>query len=425
MTAFRLGFSSARLCLIAAVLLASAGCNGAAPAAVVSSSPSAGTSGAASPGAGASPSQAVSPSPLPTTSASASAQPSAPVSPAVFVGCLNSPAGANTVLLGQRGALAEQAIYDVSDPVHPRLLCRVLHTSAHLNSVANFQYLDPRSATETDIMLRAFDGGSATLTGRLPGSITSAVWAPNGMVAAFTVGVDSYTGCPASAVQVWTYQAGASRLLTTYCVGIGDCICRFGLPGPVLAVSPDGQYLVEGWLAGKGSTPMGVYRLTDRVRVASLPSDTTTAIWDRGADQLFIISFSSVKTWTPGGAMVDVSGAAPWSFYPNMSPGGGQVVYTAYSDAIQGTMPRVYLYDLAASKSRMLIDQPRSQVVFVKPGWVWYFEEQPCADCPNNTESTGKVIAMNLATGVEQQVTFRMDETVTTELFPGEFWPSS
>ncbi len=32
---------------------------------------------------------------------------------------------------------------------------------------------------------------------------------------------------------------------------------------------------------------------------------------------------------------------------------------------------------------------------------------------------------MNLATSVEQTVTFRMDETVTSGLSPGEFWPNS
>jgi hypothetical protein len=92
---------------------------------------------------------------------------------------------------------------------------------------------------------------------------------------------------------------------------------------------------------------------------------------------------------------------------------------------VNGTQPRVHLYDLSSSKTRILVDQPRSQVVFVKDGWVWYFEERPCSDCPNGTESSGKVYAMNLATGVEQLVTFEMDATVINEMYPGEFWPNS
>jgi Tol biopolymer transport system component len=164
------------------------------------------------------------------------------------------------------------------------------------------------------------------------------------------------------------------------------------------------------------------------VRVATLPQDTDTAFWDRGSDRLFVVGYTSVQAWTPSSATLSsVSAANQWSFYPNVSPAGGQVVYTAYSDAIQGTQPRVYLYDLATSKTRMLIDQPRSQVLFVRDGWVWYLEEQPCSDCPNNTQPTDKVFAMNASSGVEQQVVFATGEGLTsaTDLLPGEFWPNS
>jgi len=62
-----------------------------------------------------------------------------------------------------------------------------------------------------------------------------------------------------------------------------------------------------------------------------------------------------------------------------------------------------------------------------KDGWVWYLEEVSCqgqAGC-GQTKTTGRVFAMNLATSVEQTLTFRMDETVTSGLSPGEFWPNS
>src|SRR5205823_3615414 len=45
--------------------------------------------------------------------------------PAPFVGCAAKPTGGPMVLIGQ-------AIYDVSDPVHPKLLCRVNNTVTHL-----------------------------------------------------------------------------------------------------------------------------------------------------------------------------------------------------------------------------------------------------------------------------------------------------
>lgn len=319
-------------------------------------------------------------------------------------------------------------MYDVADPVHPRLLCRIQWTSAHLSSSSGFMYLDPRSATQTDIALRSFSGIAESRAGELPGWITNGAWLSNGSLGAYTVRLDPTGTCGAGATQVWTYEQGSAQLLATYCDGFGDCICRFGLPAPILALSPDGQYLAEGWLAGKGSEAMGVYRLADRVRVATLPQDTDTAFWDRGSDRLFVVSNTSVQAWTPNtGTLSGVSGANQWSFYPNMSPDGRQVVYTAFSDAVQGTQPRVYLYDLATAKARMLIDQPRSQVVFVKDGWVWDLEEQFCSDCPNNTQPTDKIFAMNLSTGAEQSVTFAAGEALSSSyaLLPGEFWPSS
>lgn len=331
------------------------------------------------------------------------------------------------MLVGRGGDYGDETIYDVTDPLHPRLLCRVVGTTAHLSSATNFQYLEPRLATETDIVERSLADGTEHLVGKLPGWITSAAWLPSGPLGAYTVRIDSFSDCPTGGVEVWAYQQGTSRLLTTYCLGMGDCICRFGLPGPVLAFSHDGRYLVEGLLSGKGSTPMGVFRLADGARVATLAINTDTAFWDRTSDRLFEIYYDSVQAWTPDGTTIAVPGAAVWSYFPNTPPGGGQVVYTAYSDEVQGTDPRVYIDDLAATKTRMLIDQPRSQVVFVKDGWVWYLEEQPCSDCPNNTEPSGKVYAMNISTWVEQLVTFATSEAMTypDDLMPGEFWPNS
>lgn len=344
------------------------------------------------------------------------------------VACRNRATGTNTAVVGRGGEFGDQAIYDVTDPVHPRLLCQVMGTTAHLSSALRFQYLEPRSATETDIVERSLVDGTETLVGKLAGSITSAAWLATGPLGAYTMKINSSSDCPFSAaVQVWTYAQGTSELLTTYCIGIGDCICRFGLPGPVLAFSFDGRYLVEGLLAGKGSTPMGVYRIADRVKVATLTINTDTAFWDRSSDRLFEINHESVQAWTPDGTTVNVPGATTWNYYPNLSPDDAYATYTAFADQVDGTLPRVYLYGLGAAKTRLLIDQPRSQVVFVKDAWVWYLEEAACADCPGQTQPTGRVFAMNVSTGVEQQVVFATGEGLTyaTDLLPGEFWPNS
>ena len=66
----------------------------------------------------------------------------------------------------------------------------------------------------------------------------------------------------------------------------------------------------------------------------------------------------------------------------------------------------------------------RSQVVFVKDGWVWYFEEVACTACAGGTKPSGKVFAMNLSGGAETPVAFAAGEA-PPDLEPGEFWPNS
>jgi len=138
------------------------------------------------------------------------------------------------VLLGQGGASSESAIYDVTDPVHPRLLCRIQNTTASLSSAINYEYLFPRSAIETDLVVRWYADANETPAGKVFGWVTSGTWLPGGSLGAFTVPVDSSDQYPAGGQQVWTYERGTSKLLFTYGNGIGDCVCRFGLPGPLL-----------------------------------------------------------------------------------------------------------------------------------------------------------------------------------------------
>jgi hypothetical protein len=85
----------------------------------------------------------------------------------------------------------------------------------------------------------------------------------------------------------------------------------------------------------------------------------------------------------------------------------------------------------------MLIDKLRSQVLFVKDGWVWYLEEAACdpaaCNAPGGTQPTGKVFAMQIGGGGETEVTFAIEENpvapsdgINPVLFgPGEFWPTT
>jgi hypothetical protein len=345
-----------------------------------------------------------------------------------MVSCVPNSGAMSVVMLGAQ--YTPSLIYEVTDPLHPRLVCRILRTSAHLSGPTVVEYLDPQSATQTNIALRFADGSEGP-GGRLPVWTTSAAWVQTGSLAAYSVRVDPTASHPGGSVQVWVYEAGTSSLLFTYPIGIGDCICRFGLPPPVLAASPDGQYLVAGQLTGKGSEPLALYRLPDRARLLTLDPDVAWAFWDRFDDRLFLAGGAAARMWTPEGGLVDMTGAGGWSFFPGLSPDGTQVAYTAYSDPVQMTQPRAYIHDLSTGTSRILGDKLRTQVLFVKDGWVWYLEEAVCKQaCAGNTRPTGKVLALQLSTGVESPVVFAAGEDWQTQsgqtwssFSPGELWP--
>ncbi len=335
------------------------------------------------------------------------------------------------VLMG--GGFRPGLIYDVSDPLHPRLVCSFLYTTAHLVTGDTFAYLRPVSTTETDIVLHSIGSGNESVVAQLPFESPEIAWVPQGGLAAYTAVQPVDTNDPAGSTQVWILAGGRSSELYAFRNGFGDCICRFGLPPPVLSFSPDGQYLVSGWAAGKGAEPLAVYRLSDHVRVLTADSSVYDAIWSRTGHRLFLIGFGTgMHAWAPESGVTSMAGPA-WAELPSLSPDGGTAAYTAFLDVNTQSGLRIYTDDIATGTTQQLSGSTRSQVLFVRAGWVWYLEEQACADCVGGTQPTGRVMARQLPSGAEQLVTFVSGDDPIGEggtyaaltMSDPEFWPSS
>lgn len=323
-------------------------------------------------------------------------------------------------------ALVGQAIYDVTDPVHPRLLCQVSNTVTHLFTGDTFEYIRRSGDTGTEVVLHSIGSGNESVVAGWPLKLMNlpmggyGVWTPDGNNAAtFVAGTDAAGN---QTVQVWLFAQPNTTELYEFPQPLMDCICRFGLPPLTLAFSADGQYLASGWPIGKGATPIRIYRVADASLVETLDVTDTGPIWSRMGHRLFL---AMSRSWTPEDGLSGQAGAAGWSYMAGLSPDGTQIAYTGYADAVS---IRVYVYDVATGKTSKLIDQPRSEVTFVKDGWVWYFEEAPCANCAGQSGPTGKVFAMNLAAGTETTVAFASGESPTalqSGWGPAEFWPRS
>ena len=359
--------------------------------------------------------------------------------PVATVQCRNGSSAAAMVMLGGATSTSE-LIYDVSDALHPRLICSIGNTTAHLLTGDTFVYLKPVSANETDVILHSFGSGNESKVASFPlsvadparGVIDDWAWTPDGGLLAYTVSDES-----ANTVHVWLYSQGSAKPVHDYGQPIGDCICRFGVPLPILSFSPDDQYLADGWVAGKGATGITVIRVADRTTVFTADTRFSDALWAHSGHTLYFTgNFSpSADLWTPEGGLTTLPGG-PWSFEPGISPDGTEAAYTAYLDPNTSLQPRVYTYDLKSRTARALEDKLRTEVFFVKDGWVWYAEERACTaadSCPGSTTPTGKVFGMQLSTAVEQPVTFAPQEAFTDAVGPGsswafdiaEYWPNS
>jgi WD40-like Beta Propeller Repeat len=169
--------------------------------------------------------------------------------------------------------------------------------------------------------------------------------------------------------------------------------------------------------------------------VLTAAQDVGEAIWSRTGHRLFLFEWGgpTADSWTPEAGVVALH-AISWPHLPGLSPDGTQLAFTSDSDGgTPAQPPRAYVYSLSGGTPRMLIDQPRTQALFIKNSWVWYLDEVPCTDsCAGLTAPSGKVYAMDLSTGVEQTVTFAPGEaplgqrdTYWPTFGPGEFWPTS
>lgn len=339
---------------------------------------------------------------------------------------------------GSIGSLAligpprEERIYEVSDPLHPRLLCRATGTTAHLWTSDTFMYLRPVKENESEIVLRSLGSGNETKVGTFPSQDVNGSWLADGSAATWTSKVGQASN-GTLLVQVWLYAEGRTTMVSTYSLPGVDSFGRPGLAPPIDDLSPDGQYLIAGWqIVSKPGTPsaLRLFRVSDRTEIPlSTPSTPRLAFWPRKGHSLYIVEADRVQSWSPDRGLQDLPGAGPWVMSPNFSPDGSTVAYTS----LQEGGPRVSTYDLAAQRSRLIIDKPRSQAVWVKQDWVWYLEEAPCVQTPSQpcfdpSSPTGIVLARNLVTGDGGTVSFAPGASFGqpgnwSALEPGDLWP--
>ena len=341
------------------------------------------------------------------------------------VNCVAKPSGAPMVMVGE-------AIYEVADPTHPRLLCQVKNTTVHLFTADTFEYIRRSGDSGTEVVLHSMSSGNESVVAGWPIRVWNAfgnagTWTPDGNSAATFV---QSTGANALTLQVWLFAQSKTTMIWEFPIGVAQDICPFGLTPATLAFSADGQYLVAGWPVGQGALPLRVFRVADGALVQGFDITDTGALWSRSGHRLYL----NARSWTPEDGFAPLSDATYWPHMAGLSPDGAEVAYTdhgvgaATTSRLATQYLRVYVYDIAGKNTLQLTTQDRAEVTFVKDGWVWYWDKIPFTTCPDPTALGQRVFAMQVGTGIEQPVVFATGES-PTELqsgwSPGQFWPNS
>ena len=357
--------------------------------------------------------------------------PSPPPTPTVT--CV--PGGVPTSMLLIPGQAT--VLYDTSDPLHPHVVCRLTNTYARILTATAIEYLVPRPDGKTNVILHALGSNNESVEtvvdADLPGVNVGYFYTPismppgSGVIAYAADGGTDANG--STVVDVWIAIATGRTKAYSYSVPGVDSFGRPGLPPPVLGLSGDAQYVIAGWALK--DVGLHVLRLSDHADVTPpMPDGVRLGLWAPTGHTLYLVGSANVEAWSPETGVTTVTNTPTWILSPNFSPDGSQVAFTALTPSRD---VRPYVYDLKAHSSRLLIDQPRSAVVFVKTGWIWDLEEKPCVTTDNNncfdpTQPDGNVLAFNLATGQESPVVFGPGEAPSsapgyTYLVPGDLWP--
>ena len=353
-------------------------------------------------GSTASPTSQVSPVQSPTPTPLAQVTPSPTSQPAPTGGssvtCSGGPGSAMAVVAGQ-------FVYDVTDPVHPRLVCRTTTTYLHLLDGNAIAYTTV-AAKKVVIVRRDLTTGEETRTGQLPADPHGAKsWTSDGSLEVYSTYVPLANDRALVSVHLWT--SGTDHVLYKIETGPGGLESRWS-PLPIVEISPDHTYIaINDFSFALYGNKVRIFSVADRRQLFVTAGSGTGGTWitkDR-----FVWASGSLMEWTPtGGAKILRS--ENW-YGPTSSVEGGWLAGTFFTplaaDQIDRSRPRVYILPVGSGPAFQT--GLGSAPAFVTTTAVWYAEEGPGTGY-DSTEPTGVIRSVNLTTGSDQVVQFRAGE---------------
>ena len=352
-------------------------------------------------------SPAMSPTPIPTLEAE-------PGPGVASVKCSGGPGVATVVI-------ARTFVYDVADPVHPRLVCRGANTVIHLlggNAIAYTAVV----AGQVVIVGRDLTTGSESRIGQLranPNEGTTA-WTSDGSLEVYATAEPRPNSRWLEQIHLWSN--GADHILYEFEAGPGGFAGRWSAHF-VLELSPDHAYLA---ISDTNYSPQNyevrIFSVADLSQKLSAGTQGLAAAggtWVANDRFVWAAGSGALMQWTPGGGAT-VFRSERW-FTPTSSPDGRWLAGTLLTDDAN---PRALIVPVAGGAT--FTTAPGSSPGFVTQTVVWYAGEGPdtsgtyqCLEpCAHPTVPDGNVRAFDVVAGTDRVVTFRGGEAPkTTEGF--------
>ena len=303
--------------------------------------------------------------------------------------------------------IARQFLYDVADPVHPRLVCRGNNTEVHLVD-ANAMAYTKAVGNRFFIVRRNLTTGAESQVAQLRANpnLTTIAWTSNGLLQLYTTAVQRTNGKWLVSVHLWS--KGADRVLYTFESGVGDANGRWAAT-LMLEFSPDHAYIA---LSDSSFTPtsynvriFSVAGGRQRLVTATPGLHSLGGTWIAKDRFVWATGTGKVMQWTPtGGAALLRS--EHW-FGPTSSSDGRWLAGTLLTDP---SKPRVLIVPAGGGKT-FQTSGLASSPGFVTPTVVWYAEEGPLTDGGGiDTWPNGTVHAFDLTNESDRVVQFGAGE---------------
>ena len=346
--------------------------------------------------------------PSPHPSPSPSPEPS-PTPAVATMKCSGGPATAMVVL-------ENSFVYDVVDPIHPRLICRGTDTAIHLldsNAIAYTTYAGGHDV----IIRRDLTTGAESRIAQLrtdQKTSWSAGFTWDGLSQVYSTSVPSANDHWLESVHIWSN--GADRVVYKLDAHGGGIESRWAQRS-VLEFSPDNAYVAisdnDFYIYGEH---MRIFSLADKRQKVVIASASSGGTWIANDRFVWADLGGKLYQWTPTGGNkllrsegwygVSASSDAKWLATTLIAP-------------VNFTGPRTFFAPSPLGTGRTFRTGLASQPGWVTPTVAWYAEEERyygpafgCIEpCVHPTNPNGRVHALDVVNQTDRIVTFRAGET--------------